>query len=219
MPSPNPSRPALRARPVSLWRLILCPLCALVLLTACSKEQAQQLADSVTAKTKELVDDPSKVMDEAKALAQSAADKVSDAAPALEGVLPSDGEATIEVGEPVEVGTALVRILPVGTRGNIVQIRSYAKPSEEKLPAFLFQAKTDSLSLTSLAGQELEGSLFFQAEKDGPVWFCAADQRVKLSVTQLDEEGHLVGQWSGKLVSSTGEASEVHGSVTAKNAE
>lgn len=185
----------------------------------CSKEQAQKLADDLSAKTKEFVDDPSKAVDSAKSAAQSAADSLSKAAPGLENVLPSDGEATINVGEAVEIGTALVRILPMGERGNVLQLRSYSKPEDEKFPSFLFQAQSLSTDLKLLSGQEVEGSLFFQAAKEGPVWSCEPNTPVKLAVQQIDEEGHLIATWSGNLRSSTGDVVQVQGSVKAKPAE
>ncbi|MEM7477444.1 MAG: hypothetical protein AAF483_20865 [Planctomycetota bacterium] len=207
-----------------LLALVALTLCAL---SGCTEEQRQDLADKANATGEKIGNASKELAGNVKENVSSAAQKVTDqtssaieqASDAASSVLPQSGSATINLKEEVAFSGARMRFINVGTRGKVVQLRSYVHPSKESFPSFLFQSKPGSVtasSLGELTGSVVEGKLFVQTEQNGPVWSVPLRKTAQIQIESTADNGELVGKFSpGQLESSSGESQQISGTFSA----
>lgn len=171
-------------------------LAGLLLTSGCSKKQLEKLGESIDQKSSSLLEQAKKT-------------------PILEDVLPPTGEAQLTLETLTRFNGAYLRLLDIGNRGRVLQIRSYDLPANETFPSFFMQAQVDVSDVANLTGKVIKARLFVQSKEEGPVWFCDGQELVEvnlLSITDGQLSGNITG---GKLRSSNQETSTVTGSFKA----
>ncbi len=71
-------------------------------------------------------------------------------------------------------------------RPNIFQVRTYANPESESVPALFFQGTTTATSVEGLVGQSIMGELFVALDNGGNVWQSDSESSAGLSIQRID---------------------------------
>lgn len=175
-----------------------------LVLFGCSKEQRDQLADTV-----------SQAKDKVASTASEVTSKANESVSAAKETVVADGQAKLKLDKDLSFSASYVNLIPLKGRGAVVQIRSYLDSKSESFPSYFFQANTTAASLNALSGQTLKGTLFIKRDKDDATWMSLPEQSVSLSLDSI-LDGKLIGRVvDGKLSSAKGQPTSVTGSFEA----
>lgn len=167
-------------------RSILGVMTLLVLLTACSKEEMKQALDDAKAKTQEVTEKATEV---------------------VEAQLPETGEVVLEMASPLPATRkASVELIsfPDG-RPTVVQILTYdlAAPADAAYPKVLIQGTTDAQSLSSLGGTKVKCDLYVTLDATGNMAMTENGNQVLVTFKSFDQvENTIEAQLS--MVKMTG---------------
>ncbi len=178
---------------IPLPRMVALAIAALVA-SGCSREELNQLATR------------------AKEKAATSFDQLEMSVP----ILPKTGEISLTLDAPTlarNANATLVLLEP--NRPSVLQIRSYANPTQETYPAIFFQGSVAADSMSGLVGKTILGKLFVQPTADGTIWFSDDSSPISLTIQSL-EDTELVGSFGpGSLTDAAGTTSPLSGTVRA----
>lgn len=181
-----------------------CVLALAFALVGCSKEQRDQLAETV-----------GKAKEQVSSKAAEVTSKASETVSAAKETVVADGEASFKIDKDLSFSASYVNLVTVKGRGSVLHLRSYSDSKGEAFPAYFFQSNTNSASLNALSGQSLTGTLFVKRDKAEATMLSMPDQAVTVSLDSI-AEGKLKGRiTSGKLSSVKGETFPVTGTFEA----
>ena len=178
---------------------LLCPLC---LSTGCSQEQRDEIKKSVSSATDQVqkkVEETGIVEAIKKPLAR--------------------GEFALTVDGSVGTKSANCRILDLGGRGNIVQMRSYFDTKNETFPSIFFQGPVEATDVSRLVGQSVQGTMFIQATANGTIWSTPLGQSVTITFSSVDGNEILGKVVEGTLVNDQGDSKPCQGTFRASFSE
>lgn len=191
-PSPRWSRGAYA------W-LLLSLLIGPLGIVGCSREKLEQLA-----------------ADAQKATQQA----VTNVAPRVEKIISNqpDGEATLQFQGDVRCDSVYGQLLILGGgRPNILRIRSYQTPEQERFPAFLFQAAVGAQSLEELTNSTVQGQMFLQTSAAASPCSTLANNPLSLRLEAVENgevPAEIVG---GELQDVAGKRHPLQGKLRISN--
>ena len=184
----------------SPWIASMCGLVAL----GCSQQARDQLSDKLS-QAKE------QVSSKAQELSSQAADGASRIA---ESVRP-DGQAQLKLDSELRFSASYLTVIPVGDRGGVLLLRSYAEPASESYPSYYFHAQVTAGSVTQLQGRMIEGRLLVKPSPTEATWVSISGEPVSVLLTG-EKDGKVVGEFTGgNLHGADGRSLPVSGSFEA----
>ena len=189
---------------MKLSRCVSCLAALTILLAACSKEQRDQLAESV-----------GNASDKVAAKAQEVTKQATESVQQAKEQVVADGEAKFKLDKEIAFGASFINLVTVKDRGSVLQLRSYSESGGESFPSYYFQANTPSGSINALSGQSISGTLFVKHDAKDTTWMSAAEQPVTLALESITD-GKMKGRIaSGQLASASGQSIPVTGTFEA----
>ena len=175
------------SRTVGIYLTIL-----LAVTTACSKEDAQQIVEQTATR--------------AMPVAQQAVDAVQQA-------ISTEGTIDLVLDTPVAASScylSLSKLRP--NQPSILQLTSYPTAEAEDFPSVYVRADVSASEPSGLSERSAPAQMFVQPEEDGPVWYSAPGDSVRISVQASGDGSISVSLVGGTLTNSdTGDSIEVSG--------
>lgn len=122
----------------------------------------------------------------------------------------------IKADAGINAPTAYASFVAPAGRKSLLHVSSYSNPGVEGFPSIMIVAPSAATSATALAGQQVQGEVFAQSSKDGPIWKTPDGEPATIKISTSDA-GAVAGEIvSGSLVNtSTGETKTASGKFRA----
>lgn len=174
--------------------------CMLLLgVLGCSPEQREEISKQVTQATEQVQKEVTKQVEQSGI--QEKVNRVM-----------ARGEIALQIDAPIKSSSANCRILDLGTRGNVVQLRSYTDPAAIGYPAVFVQGMVDAVTVAELSGKSIEATLFVQASDQGTIWSTPLGSTVTVTFG-LVEGNEIMGKIEGEVVDPSGNRMKCEGTL------
>ncbi len=135
--------------------------------------------------------DLNQALDNAKAQANSLTES---AVGAVQDQLPATGSIALDLSPPVEMEQAQVSVIVIGDdRPNVVQIASYdVSRSNHSYPAVLWHGTTRATKSSELAGQTVEGDMYYQHSLVSPIVMTKPGQSANVMFGSFNQQDDTI---------------------------